>query len=300
MMEKDSVVCFGEILWDVLPSGRKPGGAPMNVGVHLSTFGHEVAMISRVGKDLLGDELVAFLREKGIHTDEIQRDPGHPTGEVQVSLDEQGHACYEIVMPVAWDFIDATANAQQWVRTAGAFVYGSLAARNERSHDSLTRLLPLANLRIFDVNLRPPFYQADQILAMLSEADWIKMNEDELPMVASWISQAGENRAMMAGIKARFDLAGVVLTQGKEGASLLDDTGFYRASGFPVTVVDTIGSGDGFLAAFIHGLLRGLPPETRLAYACAMGGMVAAHAGATPAIRWEDLTAFIAASPSVI
>ena len=151
-----AIVCFGEMLWDVLPTGKQPGGAPLNVAVHLRNFGLEAQLISRVGHDDLGAELLAFVERKGLGTKYVQRGETHLTGVVKANVSNTNEVTYKIVQPVAWDYIQYEPALSDLVQGAEAFVFGSLAARSPVSRETLYRLLQQAALKVFDVNLRPP------------------------------------------------------------------------------------------------------------------------------------------------
>ena len=175
----DRICCFGEILWDLLPSGKMPGGAPMNVGIHLKNLGMDVACITRVGNDRPGEELRAFLKSKGCADTWVQTDSVHATGTVNVNITDRTNVQYEIVHPVAWDFISATPEALDVSADAYALVFGSLACRDRQSKESLLKLLENSSaLKIFDVNLRAPHYSRALIEDLLSKADIVKMNEE--------------------------------------------------------------------------------------------------------------------------
>ena len=153
-----NIACFGEVLFDVFPSHRKIGGAPLNVGVRMASLGMNVQIISRIGADEIGKELLSFVKENGISTDTIQVDSSFATGEVIVQLDEKGSASYTINYPVAWDKIEATLQAEEAVLKANALVFGSLVCRDSVSYQSLLKLIKIAAYKVFDVNLRAPFY----------------------------------------------------------------------------------------------------------------------------------------------
>ncbi len=287
--DKFQVVCFGEVLWDLLPSGKIAGGAPMNVAFHLNQLGAPAAMVSRVGSDDLGREILAFLAGKNIDTSLIQRDDTFPTGIVKVALDEQGHPSYEIVQPVAWDFIRAEPAALDTVENAAMLVFGSLAARNRTSRETLMALLERAVYRVFDVNLRPPFFSPELLEELLGKADLLKMNDHELDTLSGWYHFRGEEKDRMESLLEHFHLDGVVVTKGDKGAVFQDKSGFYLHAGYPVQVQDTIGSGDAFLAGFLRQTLRGEKPDERLAFACSMGAFVATQKGGTPQINPEKI-----------
>lgn len=293
MMDKKTVVCFGEVLWDVLPTGKIAGGAPMNVAYHLNNFGIRSLMVSKVGEDDLGKELLTFLQHKGISTEFIQKDYTFQTGVVNVQFDEKGSPSYDIVQPVAWDYIHLSDRVLAAVKECDLLVFGSLAARNETSRKTLIRLLNRAPLAVFDVNLRPPFYDRALLENLLSKSDIVKMNDEELDIIAGWYASSADERAKMEIVKRQFTLQAILMTKGKDGAVYLDDDGLHTQGGFPVEVQDTIGSGDSFLAGFISQLLAGKKPQECLAFACATGALVATHRGGTPEIDDEMVRTFI-------
>lgn len=293
-MPEKTVVCFGEILWDVLPSGKVAGGAPMNVAYHLNNFGVPTRMVSRVGEDQLGEELLDFLKRKDLSTELVQHDPDHPTGTVQVTMREGGFPEYDIVEKVAWDFIALTDSTLRAIENSDVLVFGSLAARNKTSKNTLLELVDRAAFKVFDINLRPPFYQQDLLEKLLSQADIVKVNDEELEIVAGWYGRPSSETEQLSFVRKQFELTGVILTKGAEGAVFMDAEGLYRQSGFSVEVEDTIGSGDSFLAGFLSRYLRGEHPTDCLAFAGATGAMVATYRGATPLITEDMVRRFIA------
>jgi fructokinase len=288
-MTPPTIICFGEVLWDKLPTGKIAGGAPMNVAYHANNFGLKSKMISRVGNDELGRELLSFLKEKGVATDLIQIDHTFPTGVVNVTLDEKGSPSYEIVEPSAWDYIHPDEAAQKAVKNAAALVFGSLACRTERTKKTLLELLGIATFRVFDVNLRAPFYSQELLETLLAKADFVKMNDDELDIISGWFNGQGSEQARLQLVREKFDIQSIVMTKGPNGAVLLNDSGFFQQGGFKVKVQDTIGSGDSFLAAFLKKLLTDAPPQECLAFACATGALVASKKGGTPATSEEEV-----------
>ncbi|WP_044170693.1 carbohydrate kinase family protein [Flectobacillus major] len=295
------ICCFGEVLWDMLPSGKLPGGAPMNVATHLQNLGIPAKMISRVGNDTLGEEIKAFLQSKNCTTDWIQTDENAATGWVKVQLSEKNEASYTIVHPVAWDFIEATAATQHLVNTASAIVFGTLACRDEASEGALIALLDniptnSKTLKVFDVNLRPPHYAKKLIEKLLSYADLVKMNEDELKIIAGWYNIEGSEESQLSALRATFGLQTIIVTKGGDGAILLrqEDDGrvaFYTQKGYSVQVADTIGSGDSFLAGFLKNIMSGRSSEEALDFACALGAVVASYSGANPPITEHHIAA---------
>lgn len=185
MSEKfPKVVCFGEILWDVFPTHKVIGGAPLNVALRLHSFAVSVKIISRIGKDNNGKEALNYLNEAGLSTDMIQIDETHNTGYVNVFLDETGSATYEIFKPVAWDNIQLNRENQNIVTNAKIFIFGSLACRSETSKSTLLSLLSEARYNVFDVNLRPPDFTMDLIIDLMRRSDFIKLNDEELEQIS--------------------------------------------------------------------------------------------------------------------
>jgi fructokinase len=278
-----NIICFGETLWDMLPSGKMPGGAPMNVAIHLTYHGYSPVVISRVGNDELGKELLAFLEEKHVSTRYIQTDQTHGTGVVEANISNKNEVIYQIVESVAWDYIQYQEPVAALVEQSDVFIYGSLAARNHVTEQTLLRYLPLAQLRVFDVNLRPPFYNQHQIEVLMEFADIVKMNHQELEEIAGWFGlQASGEQQQMQEVKDTFGLQMVIVTRGENGAVVLTDQGYLEHPGFKVEVEDTIGSGDAFLATFLSNYLQQQALDLALKRACAIGAFVATRRGATP------------------
>lgn len=293
-MQQPAIVCFGEVLWDMLPTGKVAGGAPMNVAHHAKQLGASSTMISSVGEDPLGNELIAFLQDKGIPTRLIQRSTTYPTSQVKVHLDATGSASYEIVEGVAWDDIQLSEAMRLAVEEADALVFGSLVTRSSTSKATLEALLKAANLSVFDVNLRPPFYSPESIEPLLEAADIVKTNDEELDLLAKWFGQTAEMPTMTQYLLNRFDLQKVIVTRGSKGAACRDEAGWHEHPGYPVEVKDTVGSGDSFLAGFLTQVLKGESTNGALDFACAVGALVATHAGGTPMIDPANVKAFIA------
>ena len=290
-----AIACFGEMLWDVLPTGKQPGGAPLNVAVHLRNFGLEAQLISRVGHDDLGAELLTFVESKGLSTKYVQCGETRLTGVVEANVSNTNEVTYTIVQPVAWDYIQYEPALSDLVQGAEAFVFGSLAARSPVSRETLYRLLQQAPRKVFDVNLRPPHYSRDVVQYLLRHADIVKLNHHELAEIMGWFGASPAEETALEWLAARFKLQAVCVTKGADGAALWTDGQLYRSPGRPVAVQDTIGSGDAFLAALLRGLLCKQPPADNLAFACAAGSLVATFQGATPAIS-ENMVRELAAA----
>ena len=290
---RKNIVCFGEVLWDLLPSGKIAGGAPMNVAVHANQLGLNAEMISAVGNDELGKGILSFLLSRGLSVENIQKNE-HKTGFVEVTLDEKGSPSYKIIEPVAWDFIRLTELAKSTVQAADALVFGSLSLRNEISKKTLLQLQTDAKLKILDINLRKPFFTSELTDELLRVADIVKVNDDELEMICNWYGQTGYETQNASFLKERYQLNGIIVTRGANGAFFIDENNVvFEHQGFKVSVNDTIGSGDSFLAAFITKWLNGEMPAEALKYACAVGAFVATQKGATPLISEEDILKFM-------
>ncbi len=290
---KTNIICFGEMLWDVLPTGKQPGGAPMNVAVHLKNLGHNPLMISRIGHDELGKQLLDFIQEKGLTTDLIQQGETHLTGVVKANVSDKNEVTYKIVQPVAWDYIQCDEALETAVANADVFIYGSLAARNAASADTLFRLLKQARFKVFDVNLRAPHYDQNTVEQLLQYADMVKMNAHELNVLSTWFTPEIDEENAIVALAKTFDIQTLCVTRGEHGAVLWTDGKFYQSAGFHVEVQDTIGSGDSFLAALLTCLLDGQSPADSLLFACAMGSLVATYRGATPFVTASEIHSFL-------
>jgi fructokinase len=291
--DKPGILCFGEVLWDMLPDGRVASGAPMNVALRLVQSGYEVRMLSRAGADPLGEELLAFMAANGLPTGFMQLDETWPTGTVEVDTTDPRAPVFDIVMPVAWDFIDADEYLRKAADDADVLVFGSLAARHTTSRESLVRLLPTAGLRVLDVNFRPPHEDRSVIELLLHHADWAKVNETELAAIARWHGQPESVEAAARDLVNRYRLSLLCITLGENGAMMIRDGKSYRQEAFAVDVVDTVGCGDAFLGTLVAGLLADAAPPEALARAAAAGALVASSAGATPPIDDDDIRRII-------
>ncbi len=283
------VICYGEMLWDVLPSGRQPGGGPMNVTVHLKNFGLSPKIISRIGSDDLGKELMDFLEEKSVDTSLVQLGQTHLTGVVKANVSDSEEVVYKIVQPVAWDYIQWEEALEEEVKKADMFVYGSLITRQDPSRSTLYKLLESAHYKVFDVNLRPPHYTPERVAKLLQHADLLKMNTEELREITTWFRPAEDDLDCMKFLQDRFEIESICVSRGGKGAWLLENGQLIQQSGFAVEVKDTIGSGDSFLAMFLKNKLEGKDGQTALQYACAVGAIVATYEGAVPNVSWEEI-----------
>lgn len=284
------ICCYGEVLWDMLPSGKQMGGAPMNVAAHLKQMGLSAVIISRVGKDALGDEIMDWLNRNQFPLQWVQTDEQHETGTVQVELTDKNRVTYEIVQPASWDFIEVSAAMIEMVKNASAIVFGTLACRCPVSRASLMKLLEQAPLKIFDVNLRSPHYSQELVECLLHQAEIVKMNDDELHLISAWYGLSEkEDPEIMDQLKSAFNIRLLLVTRGGNGALARNDTAFFESQGYKVKVADTIGSGDSFLAGFLKMFLSGSPVQEALNFACATGAVVATYDGAIPAVTEREI-----------
>jgi len=280
---KYTVTSIGEILWDVFDNNRKAGGSSMNVSLHLHKQGIQSEFISAVGEDTLGKELLSFLADQGQSTKLVQTHQTLPTSTVEVHLDETHQATYTIVEPVAWDGIKLTEEAIDTVKRSDALVYCSLTCRNEESKNTILALIEHAKFRVFDINLRPPFYNLTTLKPLLQAADLLKINEEELVYLQKELKLAGTtDEQICKQLSILFNIKTICITLGDKGAKVWDHEHMYSHKGFKVIVEDTVGAGDSFLATYISSMLYGYPVETILDRACTVGAYVASQAGANP------------------
>lgn len=277
------VVCFGEVLWDLLPDKSLPGGAPMNVAYHLKKLGEDPILLTKTGDDDYGRKLMDILSSSGLSTQYIQLDPLHPTGLVHARPNEHNEVTYEIAFPAAWDFIGWEDRFEDVVKNAEVFVFGSLASRNKVSRETLYRLLQMAKTKVLDINLRAPHFERSNLEHLLNSADVLKMNNHELMLIADWYHSTNSLEERTHFLLNKFKLQTLIVTMGEEGALVNHQGAIYRHQGFQVQVADTIGSGDSFLAGFIHQTLQGASIEKALAFACGIGAFMATQHGACPA-----------------
>ena len=287
-------VCFGEILFDVFLEHKKIGGAPLNVATRLKALGGDVAMISAVGADSNGEKLTTYLNDLHINTSGVEVKNGYPTGIVNVILNEKGNASYDIQYPSAWDKIEISNVNKTIVEQADFLVYGSLSCRDAVSKKTLLELLVLAKYKIFDVNLRVPHYTKKNVFDLLYAADFIKFNDDELNEICEDLNSNKKSLEQnIRFIAKETNTDTVCVTLGSHGAVLYCNDTFYHNCGFKVNVVDTVGSGDSFLASLILLLLNGEDPQYAINFASAVGAIVAQNEGANPVILQSEIEEFL-------
>ena len=291
------VVGIGEVLWDLLPSGRQLGGAPANFAYHAFALGAEVRIISRVGRDANGRELLQRISELPLSTEYIELDPIAPTGTVSVEIAADGQPKYTIHKNVAWDHIKAEPAACRVVADAHAVCFGTLAQRSEKSRASIRSLVSLAPsnaLRIFDVNLRQHFYSRELMEQSLALANVLKVNDAELGILAEMFGITGDSRAQMNGLASRYGLRVVACTRGVNGSLLLADGRWSDHPGVRAKVADTVGAGDAFTAAMALGFLRAWDLDDINHRANKIAAFVASRPGGTPDLPQHLRAPFLA------
>ena len=285
MDNKSLVVGIGELLWDVFPEGKKLGGAPVNFAYHVSQFGFNTIAVSALGVDELGDEIVELLRDKKVKT--LINRVGFPTGTVQVHVDDKGIPSYEIKKNVAWDNIPWCEELQKIAVNTKAVCFGSLAQRSEVSRNSINRFLdamPDADTyKIFDINLRQDFYDKETIENSLKKCNVLKMNDEELVVVARMFGYTSQDiEENCRKLLNDFNLKMLILTCGTEGSYVFsnDETSFLETP--KVIVVDTVGAGDSFTAAFCASILGGKSISVSHQKAVELSAFVCTQNGAMP------------------
>jgi fructokinase len=287
-----TIIGLGEVLWDMFPDGPRFGGAPANfacMAADLAGSSARVHMASAVGNDDLGSRALAELQAHGVDTATVPA-IDVPTGQVKVRLDAAGHAEYEIATNVAWDAIRWSEELRALAQIADAVCFGSLAQRAEISRTSIQAFVketPAGCLRIFDVNLRPPFWTPDVLLQSLKLATVVKVNDQELPALAELLAIGGSVDEQLRSIRRRYGLQVVALTMGNRGSILVDERGESKQPALPVTVADTVGAGDAFTAALTVGLLAGRPLDNVHRLAARAAAHVCEQPGASPHLPSE-------------
>ncbi|HEX6771614.1 MAG TPA: carbohydrate kinase [Acidobacteriaceae bacterium] len=293
MMESKCIVGLGELLWDMLPQGPQLGGAPSNFAVMASRLGNHGAVATRIGTDPLGRDAMAFLKTTPLDAGYVQEDFSRVTGTVSVTL-EQGQPHYVIHEPVAWDFLELTPHWLALAEQADAVCFGTLAQRSPASRRTIESFLHETRpdcVRIFDVNLRAPFFSPEVVEKSLELSTIFKLNAGEMPQVLSLLDfpdAAGTTPDFLLNgarqIIDQFPVQLVAITLGAHGSLLVTRNEVDRHPGYPVEIVDTVGAGDAFGAALIHYYLRGAPLSQLNAAGNRWGSWLASHAGAMPAL----------------
>ncbi|WP_316753046.1 carbohydrate kinase [Pedobacter gandavensis] len=294
-IKKIKIACFGEVLWDIFPGGqRRAGGAPFNVAYHLFKMGVDAHMISSVGQDELGEELLQKIKNWDIPTAGIQVNDVHPTSTVVAALDENNDAHYEIVENVAWDFIAVRPEDQRMLETTDALVFGSLVTRNEKSRNTLFELMEASAYNVFDINLRPPHYDVKVIKDLLHKTQLAKFNKAELRMVLDFLGKTySTEKDSVKYLQDTFDLPEIIISKGSKGAVYAHGDEFCLCPAVSIEVKDTVGSGDSFLAGFLSKRFeKGAAAGEIMQQAVSLGAFITAREGACPDYSLADFIAF--------
>jgi fructokinase len=282
------ILSIGEILFDLFPRGRRLGGAPFNFAFHVNRLGGSVRFLSRIGDDAEGRAILAFLEDQQFPSGDLQVDRENPTGRVDVTLDAAGSPRFDILPDMAYDALVATPAIERFVSEDCRLIYfGSLIQRTPRGARTVRRILerrPPGTKCLFDVNLRPGCFSAAQLRDSLQDADFLKLNEEELATLAGMNAIGGPAEDQVAALRERFAIEKVALTRGPQGSSLFD--GHARHDAAPpadVVVKDTVGAGDAFAAVLALGILARWPAARTLAAANRLAAAICGIAGAVPA-----------------
>jgi len=288
-MPQFTAIGLGEILWDVLPEGRKLGGAPANFAYHVNQLGGVGIPVSRVGNDSLGREALDILQANKVSIDHISIDSVRPTGTVAAVVDEAGIATYTFPDDVAWDFIAMVEADIALAASADVICFGTLAQRASISRKAVRNFLLHAPdaLKVYDINLRQDFYTPDRIRNSLDMADVLKINDDELALIIEMFDLPLGERMALDELIDRHGLKLAVLTRGSEGALILSPDDVSDLPGVPTSVVDTIGAGDSFTAAMALAYLHGKSLDEINRYATRVAAYVCGQAGAMPEMPAE-------------
>ena len=283
------ILSIGEILWDVFPDDKQPGGSPANLAYHAHCLGHQSLLASRTGEDRDGDELIRFFRKKGLSTRLIQKDREYPTGRVTVTFRDE-EPSYTIHQPAAWDSIELAETLMQEISDLDAFCFASLSQRSEKTASTihkLLKLLPPSCLKIFDANLRPPFVDRDKLIKSIELADVIKLNEKELQLISNWFTTKDLPDFLLTTWPKKI----ILVTLGADGSAMYTRNNTLQQKAFPISEEgDFVGVGDAFLACFTHLMLSGTPEEQILIQANRYAALVASQKGGMPELDADEIS----------
>lgn len=280
------IVALGEVLWDVFPHGRFLGGAPTNFAVHCAQLGLQAVLVSGLGDDVLGQDALVALSEHGVETSFIQQGGHHATGTVSVAL-QNGQPSYDIVEDVAWDYIVWCDQLKALAKQANAICFGTLAQRSAQSRETIQRFVDETTqdcLCVLDINIRQDYHSQDILYQSLALANVLKLNDDEVALLRSYVGGMDDVDAFLGEIRTRFQLKWIVLTMGEKGCRVFGPQGIVHTGGASQKVINTVGAGDAFTAAFVGHLLCGCEIDICAQKANAVGGYVVTQESATPAL----------------
>ncbi|MFH1304434.1 MAG: carbohydrate kinase [Planctomycetota bacterium] len=285
------VIGLGELLWDCFGDERRPGGAPANVAFQANQLGCRGTVVTRVGQDALGTELLDFLTRQQLSTEYVQVDETYLTGTVTVEFTDANDPQYTIHEQVAWDHLEFNDRLAALMKQAQAVCFGTLAQREEDSRESIHQCLAATNpdcLIVYDVNLRQHYFDRNWIERSLSAAKVVKLNQEEVHVLSGLLEiSAGDLQAFAKQLQQKYVVEAVCITRGAAGCLIYTDNQQYDIPGTPVEVADAVGAGDAFTAALISRRLLGWSWEQAALFANRVGGLVASKAGAMPVLRAE-------------
>jgi fructokinase len=285
------VIGLGELLWDCFGAERRPGGAPANVAFQANQLGCQGPVVSRVGQDALGTELLDFLNQQHLSTEHVQIDQEFPTGTVTVEFTDANDPQYTIHEQVAWDHLEFSGTLSALMKQTRAVCFGTLAQREESSRESIHQCLAATSpdcLIVYDINLRQHYYDRSWIERSLSAAKVVKLNQEEVDILSGLLKVApGDLKQFADHIQQAYEVEAVCITRGAEGCLIFTGDQQYDIPGTPVEVADAVGAGDAFTAALISRRLLDWPWEKAAFFANRVGGLVASHSGAMPVLRAE-------------
>jgi fructokinase len=286
-----SIVGLGEVLWDLIPSGKVLGGAPFNFTFHCHQLGQPAVMVSRVGRDELGRQICDAMGDLGLDDAFVQEDGKHPTGTVGVELDPAGQPSFTI-HPGAWDYLAWDDRLEVLLGQAQAVCFGTLIQRNDSARATVRRALRSARnaLIVYDVNLRQDFFSRELLEESLRASRWVKLNHAELVVLKQLFDLSGtKESAVVADLRKRFGAELVALTRGEHGCLVQTADEEVGVTGVRVQVVDTIGAGDAFTAGLLCAVLEGRSVSDAARFANRLGALVASRAGGTPRLELPEI-----------
>ena len=284
------IVGLGEILWDMFPSGKVIGGAPANFAYHVRELGESSVVVSSVGNDELGREIISGLENNDMSTDFLYIDKNHPTGVVFAEINKEGKPSYLIQERVAWDYIPTSKLLRELAFKSAAVCFGTAAQRSQLSRMTIQTFVGLMeqdSIRVFDINLRQNFYSQDVIETSLSLANVLKLNVNELSVVKKLLRLNGDEKKILNELSRKYSLNLIALTRGREGSILFTEGKTSNHEGHKINVEDTVGAGDAFVAGLVTGMLRGYELDDLHNKANRVASYICSKHGATPSLTNE-------------
>lgn len=289
-----TIVGIGEFIWDLFPEGKVPGGAVANVVQHAHTMGENALLVSRVGNDPLGQEFFKLWKERGLDASYMTVDDDHPTGTVTITRHGNGDASYKPIPQIASDYIPFTPELSTLAHKADAVCFGTFGQHQEEARHTIQSFLKSTRsdcLKLYDINIRPNRSSPRVVLKSLELATVLKLNDEELVIVAAMLQLHGDTKTQLHTLMSKFDLHYIALTRGAQGSLLLSRNGaLHDHAGISIKVADTVGAGDAFTAALLVGLLRHMPIDRLNEFANRIGSYVCTQIGASPPLPKEILT----------